>query len=41
MNLTGLRESVVIRRWKRADLVYVADSVAREGWGRSILDVER
>ena len=41
MNLKRSRESILIRRWKRADLGYVADSIAREGWGHSTRDVER
>jgi len=41
VNLKRSRESILIRRWKRADLGYVADSIAREGWGHSMRDVER
>lgn len=34
-------ESVVLRRWKRTDLGYIANSIAREGWGHFTQDVER
>lgn len=39
--MKNLRESVVVRRWKRTDLGCIAESIAREGWGHSIRDVER
>lgn len=39
--MTRLSESVKIRRWTQADIEYVADSVNREAWGHTKLDVER
>ncbi len=34
-------DSLMIRTWKQADLAYVAESIQREGWGHTPLDVER
>jgi len=39
--MTRLSESAVIRSWTRADIDYVSESVNREGWGYTRLDVER
>ena len=39
--MTGLAESAVIRSWTQADIDYVSESVNREGWGHTRLDVER
>lgn len=41
MTLTASDDSVVIRKWKQADLAYVAGSIQREGWGHTKRDVER
>jgi len=39
--MTRFAESPVIRSWTRADIDYVSESVNREGWGYTRLDVER
>jgi len=39
--MTRLSESAVIRSWTRADIACVSESVNREGWGYTRLDVER
>ena len=39
--MESLRRSLMIRRWTRADIDYVSESVIREGWGHTQRDVKR